>query len=74
MGAASWVMLYHFINFIKGSEINMILVSIISFFIGGFVGLMLMALVSANRITEQIKINNELKHKIEEQEGGDRNE
>lgn len=52
----------------------MILVSIISFFIGGFVGLMLMALVSANRITEQIKINNELKHKIEEQEGGDRNE
>lgn len=49
----------------------MILVSIISFFIGGFVGLILMALVAANRVTEQMKINNELKLKIEKIEGDD---
>ena len=47
-----------------------IIVILISFLIGSFTGFVLMGLVAANRVTEQIKINNELKYEIERLKGG----
>lgn len=47
-----------------------IIVILVSFFIGSFIGFVLMGLVAANRVTEQIKINNELKLEIEKLKGG----
>lgn len=47
-----------------------IIVILISFLIGSFIGFVLMGVVAANRVTEQIKINNELKYEIEKLKGG----
>ena len=41
-----------------------------TFLIGSFIGFVLMGLMAANRVTEQIKINNELKYEIEKLKGG----
>lgn len=47
-----------------------IIVILVSFLIGSFIGFVLMGVVAANRVTEQIKINNELKYEIEKLKGG----